>query len=97
MRVRVQVSEHVHEYREVPDIAPTPFLQERGQGLGDMVESALSAIGVTKDRVSRWLGMPCNCERRKEKLNALGRWAKRVLTGRKEDAAKYLDQLTDGE
>lgn len=44
-------------------------------GLGDRVESALAFIGITKDRVEAWIGEPCNCDERREKLNALGEWA----------------------
>lgn len=43
------------------------------RGLGDMVAAGLSAAGITKERVSRALGRPCNCSARQEALNALGR------------------------
>ena len=52
-------------------------------GLGDLVKSALSAVGITEERVSGWLGAPCNCSERVEKLNQLGEWAKSVLKGQK--------------
>ena len=42
-------------------------------GLGDMVAAGLSAIGVTKERVSRAVGGDCGCSKRQEKLNELGR------------------------
>lgn len=42
-------------------------------GLGDRVASALAAIGVTKERVSKALGRPCGCAKRQAKLNELGR------------------------
>ena len=42
-------------------------------GLGDMVAAGLSAVGITKERVSKVLGRPCNCGKRQEALNALGR------------------------
>ena len=47
--------------------------QQRKPGLGDMVEAGLSRIGITEKRVSRLLGRPCGCGRRKRKLNELGR------------------------
>ena len=50
-------------------------------GLGDNVKKALSAVGITEERVSNWLGAPCNCAERVEKLNQLGNWASRVLSG----------------
>lgn len=45
----------------------------RAPGLGDMVASALSAVGITKERVSKAIGKPCGCAKRQEALNALGR------------------------
>lgn len=44
-----------------------------GPGLGDIVASGLSAIGVTKERVSAAIGRPCNCPKRQAALNAAGR------------------------
>ena len=42
-------------------------------GLGDMVASGLSAIGITKERVSAAIGKPCGCAKRQAALNELGR------------------------
>ena len=42
-------------------------------GLGDMVASALAAIGITKERVSKAVGGDCGCAERQEALNELGR------------------------
>jgi hypothetical protein len=42
-------------------------------GLGDMVKSGLSAIGITKERVSKAVGGDCGCSKRQEQLNELGR------------------------
>jgi hypothetical protein len=42
-------------------------------GLGDMVASALTAIGITKERVALVVGGDCGCTKRQEKLNELGR------------------------
>jgi len=42
-------------------------------GLGDIVASGLSAVGITKERVSRVIGRPCGCGQRQQALNALGR------------------------
>lgn len=46
--------------------------------LGDAVSAALSKVGVTKDLVERWVGGPCGCAERQEKLNQLGHWLKMV-------------------
>lgn len=61
--------------------------------LGDKVEAALSLIGVDSALVERWVGRPCGCEERKEKLNLLGFWAARVLKGKAEGAARYLSGI----
>lgn len=50
----------------VCDVQPKP-------GLGDMVAAGLSAIGITKERVSKALGGDCGCKKRQAKLNELGR------------------------
>lgn len=42
-------------------------------GLGDMVAAGLSAVGITKQRVSKLLGRNCGCEERQDFLNHLGR------------------------
>lgn len=66
--------------------------------LGDSVETALTAVGITKDRVADWLGVEdCGCDERKEKLNQLSRWAKRVVRGKVTKAKDYLDQMMTSE
>jgi len=45
---------------------------------GDTVEAALTSVGITKDRVTNWLGS-CQCAERKKRLNALGQWAHDLL------------------
>lgn len=62
--------------------------------LGDRVEQALTAVGITKDRVSSWLGDGCRCGERQEKLNQLNRWAKRVVRGKLDNAKGYFDKMT---
>jgi hypothetical protein len=42
-------------------------------GLGDMVAAGLSAIGVTKELVSKAVGGDCGCSKRQEQINELGR------------------------
>jgi len=65
--------------------------------LGDTVEQALTAVGITSERVSKWLGKPCNCPERIEKLNQLHRWAMRVVDGRLLKAREYLEQIVSEE
>ena len=50
-----------------------PGTKQPKAGLGDMVASALAAIGITKERVSAVVGGDCDCPQRQEALNELGR------------------------
>lgn len=61
--------------------------------LGDLVKSALEKVGITEDRVQSFLGRPCSCKKRRDKLNQLDSWARRVISGKVEDAKHYLDRL----
>jgi hypothetical protein len=63
--------------------------------LGDRVESVLSAVGITRDRVERWVGPECGCEERKEKLNTLDQYARRYLSGKIHQAKHYLERLVE--
>ena len=56
------------EHPAFPKEPPPPT-----RGLGDMVAAGLSAVGITKERVSAALGRPCGCKGRQEALNAVGR------------------------
>lgn len=61
--------------------------------LGDNVEAALKTVGITSERVSAWLGRPCGCPERKRRLNNLGAWAHRVITGKTDKAEQYLEEI----
>lgn len=63
--------------------------------LGNLVESALSVVGITQDRVEKWVGGPCGCEERKRKLNSLHHWALRIVSGKVDKASEYLEQIID--
>ena len=62
-------------------------------GLGDIIESALSTVGLSPQKVEQWIGQPCGCEERKQKLNALGYWANRILKGKIDKAKQYLEEI----
>lgn len=68
-------------------------MPKRKSGLGDIVANALSKVGITEERLSGWLGRPCGCRKRRDKLNKLGEWAKRVLLG--EQGTAELAELTE--
>jgi hypothetical protein len=51
----------------------------RKPGLGDRVSQALSLVGITEARVSKLLGRPCGCGKRREALNRLGKRLRKML------------------
>lgn len=63
--------------------------------LGDNVETALKTMGITSEKVSAWLGRPCGCPERRERLNRLGAWAHRIITGQTDKAEEYLEQILE--
>ena len=71
---------------------PSPLTMQ----LGDAIGEALSRVGITDDRVARWLGRECGgCRSRRDKLNALGSWASRVARGGWDRARAALDLLIE--
>jgi hypothetical protein len=58
-----------------------------------MVEFGLTMVGITKERVTNWLGRPCRCPERKARLNALGDWAARALGLSETEAKEELEEL----
>lgn len=59
-------------------------------GLGDRVADGLAAVGITKQRVSRWTGKKdCGCKKRQELLNKLGQKVVDFVRG------NNADQLDD--
>lgn len=73
----------------------TPFINRNcGQdkshpGLGDMVAAGLSAVGITKERVSALVGGDCGCQQRQQALNRLGH---RLGIGRPLDDGPQAEQ-----
>lgn len=63
--------------------------------LGNALEGAFKAVGITPERVSRFLGRPCNCAARRDKLNALHAWAARWLSGKRDDAKRHIEDILD--
>jgi hypothetical protein len=53
-------------------VTATHVLRTCRPGLGDMIATGLSVVGVTKERVSRILGRPCDCEGRRLTVNQWG-------------------------
>lgn len=61
--------------------------------LGDQIEGLLTSVGITKERVTNWLGVECDCEERRMKLNMLHTWVRRVVSGKLEKAKEYLEEI----
>ena len=78
------------EFNALELLAPIP-----GKGLGDRIERALTVVGMTSDRVSLWLGRSCGCAERKDKMNQIGRWVSRILSGKTEKAEQYLEEILE--
>lgn len=62
---------------------------------GDRVEEILEKTGLKSmsDRVHSWLGVPCGCQERKEKLNALDLLVRQVAKSGTDKAKQYLDMI----
>lgn len=73
--------EHIDTLYSTTQPAPSVVSKPVSVGLGDKVKNALTMVGITEERVSNWLGAPCNCTERVEKLNRLGEWASKILKG----------------
>ena len=82
-----KVSEELSEPPKTNPVKKQQYL------LGDRISSALSLVGITEDRVSSWLGRPCGCSRRREKLNKLDIWARGVVSKTIEDAKESLERI----
>lgn len=62
-------------------------------GWGDQVKESLEAVGITGEHLSAWLGVPCGCEERRQKLNQLHNWTRRILAGKVEKAREYFNRM----
>jgi hypothetical protein len=60
---------------------------------GDRLAKALDSIGLSSQEIERWLGRPCGCAERQEKLNQLGRWVTRVLAGKTDRAKEWMTDI----
>ena len=58
--------------KSVPVASCLPPVSLCRPGLGDYVANALSAVGITKERVEAVVGGPCGCSERQAAMNAAG-------------------------
>ncbi len=76
-----------------PVVANLPPTAPKRLLLGDAIESALSTVGITKERVSEWLGQPCGCLERQRRLNELHLWARQAGQETIDQARSWLTKL----
>ena len=57
--------------------------------LGNSIKTVLDAVGITSQRVEKWLG-ECCCKERQERLNQLDETCRRFLRGRIEKTRGYI-------
>jgi len=63
--------------------------KKKAKLLGTRIKDALTAVGITEERVSSFLGRPCNCAVRVRKLNELDQWFRDSFKKKtKEEAAE---------
>ena len=70
------------------EVSPPPVIL-----LGDHVKNALKKVGISEERVTKWLGRPCGCAKRRQKLNDLDVWVRNILSGQTEGGTKELDEV----
>jgi len=73
------------EYRERPP--------ESAGLLGSRLEAALSTVGITKNRVSEWIGRDCHCADTRDKLNQLHLWAMNSVKSSAEAAKAAIEAM----
>ena len=73
-------------------------------GVGRCLDEALYIVFGSEDYIDEqlsyireWLGKPCKCPDKREKVNRLWRWAKRVNGGDVANAEHYLDEILEFE
>ena len=66
--------------------------RKKPQGLGDVVESITQATGINKV-VHAVLGDDCGCDERKEKLNKLFPFGKRIQNCLTNEQREYLNEF----
>lgn len=65
--------------------------------LGDWTERGISAMGITQERVTKWLGSCGGCEKRKQALNRLGAYIHRFVAGDQSAAAELIVEIERAE
>ncbi len=52
----------------------------RRPGMGDAIEKALALVGVTEERIKKYV-LDCKCRDRKRRYNEIDEWATGVVKG----------------
>lgn len=77
-------------------LAPEELVRKKSLwNLGDDAAAVFAGLGITPERVSKWLGT-CNCKDRLEKWNRVGQWIKRHTVGESPDQLRdEIEQAID--
>lgn len=68
--------------------------RKKPQGLGDVIENITQATGINKEVVHAVLGDDCGCDNeRKEKLNKLFPFGKRIQSCLTNEQREYLNEF----
>lgn len=63
---------------------------------GSAVKKALEKVGITEERIEKWVGHGCRCGERRRKLDRLSVWASHILQGKApptdEELARILEE-----
>ena len=74
-----------------------PPVERKTPLLGDAIKETLSAIGITQERVSSWMGRECGCAARQEKMNKLDELVRRKASDGLEAAKGWFKKLIGDE
>ena len=74
--IKKEIDQVIHQL-EQQGIRPNSHLDPNVVGLGDLIEGALTSIGITEERFKEWFNLKeCNCSKRKAWLNSVFSWKK---------------------
>jgi hypothetical protein len=75
--VRPEIDKVISELESLGISNTSHMMSQDVQGLGDLVESVLTKVGITEERFKEWFNLKeCGCSKRKAWLNSLFSWTK---------------------
>jgi hypothetical protein len=75
--VRPEIDKVISELESLGISNTSHMMSQDVQGLGDLVESVLTKVGITEEKFKEWFNLKeCGCSKRKAWLNSLFSWTK---------------------